>query len=109
MVEAVVRLGATRSGAAEATAVGVGVNVGEAVLGAMGAERRMDFTAIGDAVNLGARLCSAAGPGEVLVSEAVCREVGGAGGLLFTPLTPIMVKGKHEPVTIFRAARRPPE
>ncbi len=107
MVEAVELLGATLSGSVERTAVGVGVNVGEAVLGAMGAERRMDFTAIGDAVNLGARLCSAAAPGEVLVSEAVRREVGDAQDLVFTALDPIMVKGKHEPVAVCRVTRKP--
>ena len=106
MVEAVEMLNATRPRAEQGTAVGVGVNVGDAVLGAMGAERRMDFTAIGDAVNLGARLCSAAGAGEVLVTEAVRREAGDATGLVFTPLEPMMVKGKQEPVTVFRAARR---
>lgn len=105
MVEAVKLLSATLVDATQGTAVGVGVNVGNAVLGAMGAERRMDFTAIGDAVNLGARLCSAAGRDEVLVSEAVRREVGDAQGLLFTPLDSIMVKGKHEPVVIYRALR----
>lgn len=105
MVEAVKLLSATLVDATQGTAVGVGVNVGNAVLGAMGAERRMDFTAIGDAVNLGARLCSAAGRDEVLVSEAVRREVGDAQGLLFTPLDSIMVKGKHEPVAIYRALR----
>jgi adenylate cyclase len=107
MVEAVEMLSSTLAGAAEGTAVGVGVNVGDAVLGAMGAERRMDFTAIGDAVNLGARLCSAAGPGEVFVTEAVRCEVGDAEGFAFVALEPIMVKGKHEPVAVYRVVRRP--
>ena len=107
MAEAVEMLGATLAGAAEGTAVGVGVNVGDVVLGAMGAKQRMDFTAIGDAVNLGARLCSAAGPGEVLVTEAVRSEVGDAEGLVFTALDPMMVKGKHEPVAVYRAVQGP--
>lgn len=105
MVEAVEMLNATLPSAAERAAVGVGVNVGDAVLGAMGAEQRMDFTAIGDTVNLGARLCTAAGPGEVFVTEAVRREVGDAEGLVFTALEPIMVKGKLEPVAVYRALR----
>lgn len=107
MVEAVEMLNATRPDAAEVTAVGVGVNVGEAVLGAMGAENRMDFTAIGDAVNLGERLCSAAGPGDVYVTEAVRREVGDVGLIVFKKLEPLMVKGKHEPVAVYRALRMP--
>jgi adenylate cyclase len=100
-------LNATRPGTAEGAAVGVGVNVGDAVLGAMGAEGRMDFTAIGDTINLGARLCTAAGPGEVFVTEAVRLEVGDAEGLVFMALAPMMVKGKHEPVAVYRAVRGP--
>ncbi len=107
MVKAVEMLSATGPGAAQGMAVGVGVNVGDAVLGAMGAERRMDFTAIGDAINLGARLCSAAESGEVLVTEAVRRSIGDAEGLVFTSLEPIMVKGKREAVAVYRAARGP--
>lgn len=107
MAEVVTRLNLRLADQTQETAVGVGVSVGEAVLGAMGAERRMDFTAIGDAVNLGARLCSAAGRGEVLISEAVRLEVGTAPGLLFTALDPILVKGKHDPIAIYRAERAP--
>jgi adenylate cyclase len=109
MVEAVAALNAARPGTAEAMAVGVGVNVGDAVLGAVGAERRMDFTAIGDAINLGARLCSAAHPGEVLVTEAVQREVGAAEGLEFAAIAPLMVKGKRDPVAVYRVERPAPK
>lgn len=105
MAEVVTRLDLRQTGGPQETAVGVGVSVGDAVLGAMGAERRMDFTAIGDAVNLGARLCSAAGRGEVLISEAVRLEIGEAHGLVFTALDPIRVKGKHDPVAVYRAER----
>jgi len=47
--------------------VGIGINYGDMVLGNMGAEDRMDYTVIGAAVNLGARLCSAANPGQILI------------------------------------------
>jgi adenylate cyclase len=107
MVEAVDTLNATCPIGAHRVAVGVGVNVGDAVLGAMGAERRMDFTVIGDAVNLGARLCSAAKPGEVLVTEAVRSEVGDAAGIVFAAFEPVRVKGKHEPVPVYSAAKAP--
>ena len=107
MAQAVAMLSATLAGAAEGTAVGVGVNVGNAVLGAMGAKQRMDFTAIGDAVNVGARLCSAARPGEVLITEAVRSEIGDAQGLVFTALDPMLVRGKHEPVAVYRVEQGP--
>lgn len=86
--------------------VGVGVNVGEMVLGAMGASERMDFTVIGDAVNLGARLCGAAGRAEVIVSAEVARAVEGDGALALEPMDPITVKGKRDPVAVFRAKPR---
>ena len=47
--------------------VGIGINYGPVILGNMGATDRMDYTVIGAAVNLGARLCSAAEPGQILI------------------------------------------
>lgn len=81
--------------------IGVGVNVGEVVLGAMGARHRMDFTVIGDAVNLGARLCSAAEPGQVLVTAAVRIAAGNPEGVRYVALEPLRAKGKREPIEVF--------
>jgi class 3 adenylate cyclase len=49
--------------------LGVGVHFGEAILGTVGSEERREYTAIGDTVNFSSRLCSAAKPGQVRVSE----------------------------------------
>jgi class 3 adenylate cyclase len=49
----------------------IGLNQGEAIVGAFGGEQRMDFTAIGSSVNFAQRIESAAGPGEIFVSESV--------------------------------------
>ena len=54
-------------------AVGIGINTGVAYVGAVGTEDHVEFTALGDAVNVAARLASAAGAGEVLVAEATAR------------------------------------
>ena len=53
--------------------IGVGVNTGIAYVGAVGTAEHVEFTALGDAVNVTARLASAAGRGEVLLTEAAAR------------------------------------
>ncbi|MCA9706104.1 MAG: adenylate/guanylate cyclase domain-containing protein, partial [Myxococcales bacterium] len=103
MVAAVDRINAALPEGSPRLQVGVGVNAGEVILGAMGARNRMDYTVIGDAVNLGARLCSAAEPGQVLVSAPVRIAAGNPAGLRFEALEPLRVKGKREPVEIFAA------
>lgn len=105
MVEAVKQINDTLPSQASRLAVGVGLNVGEVVLGAMGARNRMDFTVIGDAVNLGARLCSAAGPGQVVASAAMHDAAESATDLSFAGMEPMRVKGKREPVAVWSVER----
>ena len=56
--------------------LGIGVALGETLIGNLGSERRLEFTAIGDAVNLAARLETLARPGQTLVTRAVASHVG---------------------------------
>lgn len=81
--------------------IGIGINTGSMVMGAMGSKERMDFTVIGDNVNLGARLCSAAAAGEVIISESTKKFLSGKKNQL-TKLESIIVKGKKNPIQIYR-------
>jgi class 3 adenylate cyclase len=85
--------------------VGAGVSSGDVVYGPVGSASRQDFTVIGDVVNTGARLCSAARANQVIVSDPV-RAACALEGIEFTPLEPISVKGKREPLSVFEARRK---
>jgi adenylate cyclase len=79
---------------------GIGINRGIVVSGNIGSRDMMDYTVIGDTVNLGARLCSAAGPGEILVSSTVWKET--QKHYSYKKLEPIKVKGKKNKVGVYR-------
>jgi class 3 adenylate cyclase len=83
------------------TRIGVGIHVGEVVVGSIGSSARKDYTAIGSVVNMAARLCSNAHPGQVLVSEAVSVELGSVVSLQALP--PISLKGFSGSVPVFDA------
>jgi len=83
------------------TRIGAGIHVGEVVVGPIGSSARKDYTAIGSVVNMAARLCSSAQPGQVLISEAVTEELNG--DVVLKPLPPISLKGFSEPVAVFEA------
>jgi class 3 adenylate cyclase/tetratricopeptide (TPR) repeat protein len=73
-----------------------GLNTGLVVVGSIGSDLRMDYTAVGDTTNISARMQQAADPGRILVSEATHRLVE---GYFFTrPLGPLTLKGRAEPV-----------
>ncbi len=84
--------------------VGIGISTGEVIIGAIGHEDRLDFTAIGDVVNTGARLCSAAQGDEILVSDDVRLKASESDKCqcVFESVEPISVKGKSEPLQIAR-------
>jgi adenylate cyclase len=80
--------------------VGIGLHTGEATVGYIGSERRSEYTAIGDTVNLAARLESRAQGGQILSSHAVIEAAPGHRFAL-RPLPPISVKNRIQPVSIY--------
>jgi adenylate cyclase len=79
--------------------MGVGINSGRAVVGYIGASRRMDYTAIGDVVNVASRLTARAEPSQILVSAATQKEIGSE--LPTRKLEPVKVKGKAEALEVY--------
>ena len=79
--------------------VGVGLHVGEVIVGAIGSRERMDYTAIGSTVNLAARLCSAAKGGQILTSQAVVRELGDHFDV--QPMPAVTLKGFAQPMPVY--------
>lgn len=79
--------------------IGIGLHTGTATVGYIGSDKRSEYTAIGDTVNLAARLESNATGGQILMSEATKT----AAGNIFpvTPLTPLTVKNRVQPVELF--------
>ena len=82
-----------------AVAIGIGINTGYAVIGNMGSESRFDYTAIGDAVNIGARLES--GTKEAGVDVLIGYNTAIKSDYELTLLEPLQVKGKEKPLDVY--------
>jgi adenylate cyclase len=82
---------------------GVGVHTGEAMVGNLGSDQYQNFTAIGDTVNVAARLQAQAKPGEVICSKAVVTAAGK--GVRTTPLGALELKGRKTPIEAFKVEK----
>jgi len=80
--------------------VGIGIQTGEVVVGNIGSDLKMDYTAIGDPVNVASRLQNLAQPGEIIVTDRVTEALGNR--IEVEALGPVELDGRPDPVRVFR-------
>jgi tetratricopeptide (TPR) repeat protein len=84
----------------------LGLNTGPVVVGRIGDDLRMDYTAVGDTTHVAARLQEMTEPGTILISEATHRLV--EGYIRSSPIGPVRVRNRSEPVSVFKVTGRRP-
>ncbi len=83
----------------KAVEFGIGINCGSAIVGNIGSEKRMDYTAIGDTVNTAARLESNAQRGQILISEEVYKRI--SDKVKVNVVGELQLKGKETPILTY--------
>ncbi len=79
--------------------VGIGINTGIVTAGNIGSPKRIDYTVVGDAVNVASRLMSNAAGAQILISDSTAQDLDA--GFELNPLEPLRVKGKTAPLAVF--------
>jgi len=79
----------------------IGLNTGMVAAGNIGSENLIQYTNIGDTMNVASRICTAAKAGEVFISESTLAKISHC-NLPIQKLEPVMVKGKEEPLQLYR-------
>ncbi len=94
---------AWRGRGVEPAPIGVGIATGEMIVGEMGCPKRADYTVIGKAANLGARICAAAEAGQVLISQATYDRVRDSVEVI--PISGLRFKGVEQEVMVYQVSR----
>ena len=101
MLQALEEFNRTRAAENQAAIrIGIGINTGNVITGSIGSTRALQYTAIGDAMNVASRLVNVASSGEIIVSEDTYRHV--VGRVDATALQPVKVKGKADELKVYR-------
>jgi len=79
--------------------IGIGINTGKVITGSIGSTRALQYTAIGDAMNVASRLCTSAKAGEIIISESTMRRM--SDRIEAISLAPVEVKGKRDRLRVY--------
>ncbi|MDN3516888.1 adenylate/guanylate cyclase domain-containing response regulator [Aquisalimonas lutea] len=82
--------------------LGIGIHEGTVVAGNIGSGEHLDYTVIGNTVNLAARLCGWASPGDIVVSEAVRSAIADSPGLTCVEPRTAQIRGVSDAITLYR-------
>ncbi|MEI8300393.1 MAG: adenylate/guanylate cyclase domain-containing protein [Chlamydiota bacterium] len=85
--------------------MGVGIHYGKALVGNMGAENRLNYTALGAQVNLASRICSKAKPNEILISKQVYEDLSVRDTVGVCSIEPLDLKGFSHKIEAFSVLR----